>query len=342
MEELGRANSQGTDGNRAFISWKEAKPNFIETQPSAIFDRFFTGVVAPSPTTDPAQVDTYGAYVRPRKKSLLDLTLSQSQALKGRLGSADKSRLELFETGFRELEKDLANLDTMQKPGATMGGSPTEVAQKVGYDSKNLGFNPTAQGPGGYYRFEKERAQAWARLWALLFGADKVRAGTHQITWAQSFLDLDNITGQANTTVHDVMHNAGGQGDGKGGDGGDPRPTLNWHVASLSTLASLLKELPEGAGSVLDNTAIVMVFDGGFGLDADIQQFAPGASGSHSTDNMVALVAGGAGGMAQGVHLKAPSGTQPAHVILNAMKSVGYSGNQFGKLTQVDIPGLKK
>lgn len=85
-----------------------------------------------------------------------------------------------------------------------------------------------------------------------------------------------------------------------------------------------------------------MVFDGGFGLDADVQRFAPGASGSHSTDNMVALVAGGAGGMAQGVHFKAPSGTQPAHVILNAMKSVGYSGNQFGKLTQVDIPGLKK
>jgi hypothetical protein len=252
------------------------------------------------------------------------------------VGSDNKKRLDLFETGFRELEKDLAALDDTTKAGGIM---PAASDAELFKNPKSLGFAPNKPDPngGGYYRYEKERAQAWARTWAILFGADKVRVGTHQITWSQSFLDLDNITGQKGTNPHDVMHNSINAGNG------DPVPVLNWHVASLSTLASMLKDIPEASGeSVLDNTVLILLFDGGFGPDRDLDQFAPGYPGSHSTQNMVALVAGGLGGIAQGVHVKAPNGTQPAQLLLNAMRAAGYTGNTIGKLSHIEIRGFRK
>ena len=77
-----------------------------------------------------------------------------------------------------------------------------------------------------------------------------------------------------------------------------------------------------------------IVIEGGFGFDPE--------SGSdnraHSTENMCALVAGRAGGLVPGQHIRA-TGMHPANVILSAMTAAGYTGNSLGDISGV-VDGL--
>ena len=92
---------------------------------------------------------------------------------------------------------------------------------------------------------------------------------------------------------------------------------------------------PEPGGTMLDNTAMVFLLEGGHGYD-------PGSGNqysSHSTENMACLVAGKVGGLKAGQHVKA-AGMHPAQVLLTAMRAAGYSASALGEVSG-EIPGLR-
>jgi len=93
---------------------------------------------------------------------------------------------------------------------------------------------------------------------------------------------------------------------------------IAWHIDHFAYLVARLRDTPEGAGNVLDNTAMVLLHEGGHGYD-------PGTgedNSSHSTENMITMIAGRAGGLVGGVHVDG-AGRHPVHVLNTAMRAVG-------------------
>src|SRR5262249_35733385 len=93
-----------------------------------------------------------------------------------------------------------------------------------------------------------------------------------------------------------------------------------WHMKHFAYLVGKLRDTPEGAGKLIDNTVALFLHEGGHGLDT-----ATGNKNStHSTENMACLIAGRAGGLQPGKHVAA-TGKHPANVVVSAMKAVGLA-----------------
>jgi hypothetical protein len=102
-----------------------------------------------------------------------------------------------------------------------------------------------------------------------------------------------------------------------------------YHVSMLPYFLDKLKNTPEGAGNVLDNSAILFVPEGGHGTqlnDASSQWQ------THSTEDMVILVAGRAGGLQPGQHI-ATGGAHPAQCLVSGMQAAGYTGDTLGEVS---------
>jgi hypothetical protein len=188
----------------------------------------------------------------------------------------------------------------------------------------------TADGHGyvttAAYSDEDLRAELMFDMIRMAFACDMSRVAAVRLTIDQCFMNMFPLTG-AQGEVHEMSH-----GQAAPDDHGD---AVGWHVKHFARFVRMLADTQELDGTrMLDNTAIVLVFEGGYGFDPE--------SGSdnraHSTENMCALVAGGAGGMVQGKHIRAP-GMHPANVILSAMTAAGYPGDSLGDISGV-VDGL--
>jgi len=100
-----------------------------------------------------------------------------------------------------------------------------------------------------------------------------------------------------------------------------------WFVDVYARTLSKLKNVSEGAGTVLDSTAGVFLMEGGKGLTNDPQRSGDGGGDSnHSCDNMTLLVGGRAGGLAPRGHVDlAGEDRHPAVVLNSAIKAVGVN-----------------
>ncbi len=111
--------------------------------------------------------------------------------------------------------------------------------------------------------------------------------------------------------------------------------SVGWHVKHFARLVQRLRDTPEFDGSsMLDHTAVVLVFEGGYGYDPE----GDSNDRTHSTENMVALVGGRVGALAPGQHIVAP-GQHPAAVTLTAMQQVGAAVPDLGEISDT-IPEL--
>ncbi|NJK33005.1 MAG: hypothetical protein HC927_11665 [Deltaproteobacteria bacterium] len=145
-------------------------------------------------------------------------------------------------------------------------------------------------------------------------------------TMAQCFLNAQPLF-QAPSDFHEIGHYS--LGGGIVGAEGMAR-CVAWHVRHWGRLAQKLESMIDLDGStILDNTAMTLVFEGGYGYDPE------GGTevSSHSTENMIALIAGKAGGLNAigGQHLVMP-GAHPAQVINSAMAAVGVE-EQLGEVS---------
>jgi hypothetical protein len=104
-----------------------------------------------------------------------------------------------------------------------------------------------------------------------------------------------------------------------------------WHVKHFARLVQKLRDTEDVDGSsLLDNTAAVLGFEGGWGFDPQ----AGAGNSPHSTENMVMLVGGRAGGLnaTPGRHIVA-SGVHPTAVLNTAMEAVGVDAT-LGEVTE--------
>ncbi len=276
-----------------------------QTSPQLAYQALFTGFVPP----DPGQADEL-LFELEKRRSVLDRVRSSIETLMPTLGTADRQRMQRHFDEIRDLEMRL------QGTGPNAGGQ-CEMFADPGADPAVGGDNSSAGGSdydtNAGWSDESTRARVFADLIHMAFTCDLSRSVAWLMTMAQSHMNIHPIV-EIPYDQHELGHG--------GGSTEDMSRVRAWHIDHFAYLAAKLRDTPEGAGSVLDNCAMVHINEAGHGFD-------PGSGGelsTHSTENMCALIAGRAGGLDAGQHVLA-DGMHPGHVLNSAMQAIGVDAN---------------
>lgn len=307
----------GVHGHKGYLSYKGAKDPIVPyVDPFTIYSTLFSGFT-PSMSTDEEIEALRQEHLR--KKGVVDAVLSSYKKLKMQLGAADQIRIEQHMSELREIEQQLQRLyesldstvSRCQLPNAPKASWPVATGQGV---NRHENFSTEKS-----YSNEIERSEVITNLLYMALKCDITRVASLQYTFFQSFMSARPFSGE-NTDVHEVGHS--NRADAL-------VDIVKWHVDQFAMLTEKLASSSEGGGSMLDRTAALLVFEGGYGYDPETGQ----DNRVHSTENMVMLSAGGAGGIKRGVHL---DGAQhhPGSVMLSAIRAVGVNSNRFGEVSK--------
>ncbi len=308
--------SNGLGGDKGRMSMR-AKGNGLQAidpivSPALLFSSLFSNV-AP---TDPAELASYERTLS-RRTSALDLVNVQANRLMSRLGAADRARLESHLDAVRDLE---TRLKSDFGDGCLLPTDPG-TDPPIGGANEGNNFNVNKG-----YSNEERRAELMTEMIALAFACDLTRSVSLMYTMSQCFMSMYEIAGRRDD-LHAMGHGSKNNLDAMS-DG------VAWHVKHFAALVGRLRDIQEVDGnSLLDHSALTLTFEGGHGFDP-----ATGEKGKpHSSERMGCLVAGGAGGLVQGVHIDG-QGKHPANVLVSAMNAVGVDAG-LGEVSGT-LPGL--
>lgn len=310
--------SSGSGGRASKIAWQKKGGKVVGldavTSPRLAYETLFTGF---STNVDPADAKKAAALLA-RRKSVLDLVRANSEKLLPQLGKADAQRLAQHFDEIRALETRLDAVDGPASAACKQPASPVDPP-----------FTPAQRQSN-----EELRAELFGDLLHMAFVCDLTRVAAYQFMHWKSYMSMAFIG--INQDAHDVSHDYHVGGPEKVGK------VLAWQVKHFARITKKLKDTKDVDGTtLLDNTAMVMVFEGGQGYDPE-QASGPRTGNEfsvHSTENMAALVAGRAGGLKPGKHIVATD-KHPANVVLSAMTAVGVpNGGSLGEVAGT-IPAL--
>ncbi len=274
------------------ISWKSATlPMAKEIDPRLVFDRLFGSQVRKGTPAEQARRQLYD-------RSILDFVREDARQLHAQLGMNDRRKIDEYLNSLRELERRIQRAD-------------------VTLDSQPL---PSPSRPTGIPKDLREHLRLMLDLMALSFQADATRICT--------FMFANEASNRAHHFLsvpdghHDLSHH-----------GNDPKKhekikAINrFHVEQFAYLLGKLKAMPEGDGSLLDNTMIVY----GSGIsDGD----------RHNHDDLPILLAGKGGGTIKtGRHIRYDS--QPLNNLYLSMLDrmsvkIDRHGDSTGRLPRLD------
>jgi hypothetical protein len=267
------------------ISWMgESTPVAKEVDPRLVFDRLFS-------YGDPKETAEQRAKRDQHRLSILDFVQEDAKRLQSRLGVKDQQKLDEYFTGVREIEKRI------------------EFAGKVG-----------AAGPGGLQRptgvpseFE-DHTRLMFDLMAVAFQADLTRIATFMYANEGSNRSYPKIN--VTDGHHNLSHH---QKDAEKLD--KIRKINRLHVELFAHLLQKLDSMPEGNGTVLDNT--MLVYGSGIG-DGD----------RHNHDDLPIILAGKGGGTIQsGRHLVYPKDTPLNNLFLSMLDRANVPCASLGDST---------
>jgi hypothetical protein len=291
--------SSGVDNNVGYtrvygshISWAgPTRPLPRELNPRNVYERLFR---ASQPQ----------AVAATHEKLLLDRVLDDARRLRDRLGVADRQRLDEYLHGVRSLEERLDRTasqtqDDWQPRADVAAGKPPEQ-------------DPASHTDNVRWMFD---------MIALALQSDTTRICTFMFGNAVSgrnFSFLDGVRGGH----HDISHHQ------KNADKLEMYYRINrWHVEQYAYLLNKLKSMPEGEGTVLDNSMILL----GAGLrDGD----------AHSPHNLPIVLGGRGGGrISSGQHLVYEKDTALSNLFLCMLDAFGTPLEQFADSTE-KLPGV--
>jgi hypothetical protein len=307
-------------GNVGVVSWRgKGQKNDPTVSPGLAFDNLFAGFTPPTSGTTPPKADPMAERLRREEASVLDLVRGNADRLQARLGQADKTRLQRHFEEIRALEARLTSIPGVPGMPTPPAASGCKLPSKPGADPAISVIEAEGSGDVGYAG-EEERAQVMTGLLAKAFACDLARVATLQYTCVQCFMNVEKLVG-VQMDLHELAHLSSIQG---GAEVAQQKvmAMYGWHMKHFASLATQLKsELGPDGKPLLDNTVLVFVNEGGLGP-------AEGKNpASHSTDNMMVVVAGGKNlGLKPGRHIRA-NNDHPAKVIASAMNAAGVNGS---------------
>lgn len=259
----------GIDANVGFtrlygsnISWKSpTQPCSKEIDPRLAFDRLFRDYLPADQR--PAE--------SPWKQSVLDLVHEDARVLKNKLGRADQNKLEEYLESIRSVEKRLGNEEKKKDFEEKLTPDMREEILRLhwrtdAFAEEHIGVDIT------------EKTRLMLDIMALAFQSDASRVATFMFGNSVSnrnFSFLEGVEG----SHHQISHHKN-----------DPKQLAQyeiinrWHVAQYAYLLEKLKSIPEGDGTLLDHSMIML----GSGLRD---------GNRHSPRNLPIVLAGRGGGM---------------------------------------------
>ena len=307
------------EGDRARMSWSlnsdgRVVANDPIVSPRVAYDQLFRGFTP----DDPAEAEQRRQLLA-QDRSVLDLVRGGADRLMGRLGREDQQRMQRYFDELRALEHSIDELPDAPAGICSILPDPGEdPAVRIRHCSERPGDDCTYEYIDGWAN-EERRARLFCDLLHMSFACDLTRVATLMLTFGQSFLNMNDTLG-IDLDVHGIGHN-----------GGSDRGTADvvaWHLKHISYLVDKLRSTPEGDGTLLDNTVIVFLMEGGWGYDPEGGR----DDSAHSSENMMAIVAGGGGAVRTGQHIVARD-AHPAQVLVTALQAVGVETDTLGEVS---------
>jgi hypothetical protein len=284
------------------------------------FNISFTGPNAPNPPNySPAALFTtllgLSGTVEPdpslfRRKKILDAVSADANALKAKLGSVDKERLD----------RHLDGLDQLQ----------TQIDATIGAADCGVPIDPDVAYPnrGADGMITRGRCEAFADLITYAFSCELTRVATHVFSCAACHAPYEEA-GLGNVTFHeDYGHRLSPMGTDYGTQGF--RTGVEYTMSCLAALLQRFRDTPDGEGNLLDNSVIYVTSCVGLPWD-------------HRMDDYPMLVVGKAGGLLKGdIHHRA-AGENTSKVPFTLLQMLGHPATSFGAaegLVSTGIPEI--
>jgi hypothetical protein len=199
-----------------------AQPLPPENRPRAAFERLFANA---------SESDAGRAQRIAQRKSVLDAVAARYQGVMPRLGTEDRQKLDRHLTSVREIER---RLDSVSSMSCEAPASPRDV-----------GTSRLADIP------EAGRLQMDLLVSALT--CDLTRVST--LMWMNSATDKTYPWLDIHDAHHDLAHRGDNDLDAK-----DKLTRIyRWYAEQFAYLIAKLKSVPEGNGTLLDNTFVVWI-----------------------------------------------------------------------------------
>jgi hypothetical protein len=267
------------------LSWQsESAPVAKEINPRLVFDRLFGGAQNRDRAEDVARSDR-------RLKSVLDYVGEEARKLSASLGGSDRRKLDEYLTGVREVERRIEQSRPVVKLGGSKFTRPLGVPADI-----------------------EEHLRLMADLVALAFQSDLTRIATFVFAndgSNRSYHDIGVPDGH-----HDLSHHGGDQVKRE-----KIRKINRFHVAQLAYLLRKLKSMPEGDGTLLDQSMILY----GSGISD---------GNTHSHNDLPILLAGKANGTIKtGRHVRVPNETPLTNLYVSMLNRMGVKTARFGDST---------
>ncbi len=262
--------------------------------------------VAPEPNPLAAFESLFGAnaadnFLVQRRLSVMSASLNELNALRTQLGSVEQAKLDTHLESLRELE---------QKLNANAGACAAWNFNPTGFKVTRTGFwsNPE-------YRDASKMGlisglQMDIAVHAL--ACDLTRVVT--LTWGHAVNEAVIAESGSGQTCHQASH----------GGGEDFIKVKAWYTEQLAKLIEQLASVPEGSGTLLDNTLIFVGSDLANG-------------GWHNHTDMPFILAGGSNAGISGGRSLRFNGTPHNKILVSMAQFMGLNLNQFG--TQDTNPG---
>jgi hypothetical protein len=216
------------------------------TDPSAVFDRLFADIGKRSADLDRIRAD---------RASVLDVLKAELDSVRLRTGSAERFKLDAHLGAIRDIETAL----TAGVAGCTAPARATRV------DPNAVANMPVVM-------------DRQIDILAAALACDLTRVASVQVRVGENDGDTYGFLG--NTLQHHLTTHAG---DSDAAARAELIKTYTWYSEKFAYLLDKLAAIPEGNGTLLDNTLVV------WGSEL-------GKGNSHSFDKVPFVIAGGAGG----------------------------------------------
>ncbi len=258
-------------------------PNPAEFDPKQVFASLFGDAVLPAPSPGPNRVDD-----APLRKSYLDAVMADAKGLQGKLGAADRQKLDAFLDGLREIEAGI------ESGGPVGGGLSCALPEQPG-------------GGGGDARIENSRSMS--KLVAATLACGLTHVFTFMYTLPNAFIQFPGMNDSHHNLGHVPQQSQIGE-------------STKYIMERYAELLDALAAYSEGAGSLLDNCAVLAQSD---------------TSWDHDLGNMLCIIGGKAGGaLAGGRHVNSSGPITRAALTLGRAcgADLGSVGADDGKTSE--------
>lgn len=255
-----------------------------ESDPTQVYQRLFAGADEPEVSV---------ARRLRRRRSALDSVLGDFRRLEAKLDARDRAKLQQHAESLRELERRLSI--SSGQGGLCQPQEPPPLSQVM--SESDFG----------------EVARQQVDLMVSALACDQTRVASLQCSTAVNACRFTFLEPEVGYEGHSLSH----AGDSNANMQANWERNLTWYVELFSYLLTRLSEIPEGDGTLLDNTVVI------WGNEIS-------RGNTHNLADIPFILAGSAGGaLKTGQYLRYP-GIAHNQLLLSVIQAFGIEANTFG------------